>query len=160
MVMHRHAAAGSDPARPATPPPGGRRALLVVNTRSRGGQEASDAAGRILEEAGFQLRREDCLDADALQATIRRLAGEVDLVVLGGGDGTMNSAAPALMETGLPLGVLPLGTRTTWRGRSASRSTSRARRASSPRGMCGASTSARSMADPSSTSASIGSASR
>jgi diacylglycerol kinase (ATP) len=30
--------------------------------------------------------------------------------VLGGGDGTLNSAAPALIETGLPLGILPLGT--------------------------------------------------
>src|SRR5687768_14962455 len=86
----------------------GRRALLVANARSRSGQDAGDAAARLLEEAGFELRREECRDAEALQATIRRLAGEVDLVVLGGGDGTMNAAAPALMETGLPLGVLPL----------------------------------------------------
>ena len=28
----------------------------------------------------------------------------------GGGDGTLNAAAPALVDTGLPLGVLPLGT--------------------------------------------------
>jgi YegS/Rv2252/BmrU family lipid kinase len=110
MVMHRDATAGPDPAISDAPPSGGRRALLVVNTKSRGGQEASDAAARILDAAGFELRREECLDAEALQATIRRLAGEVDLVVLGGGDGTMNSAAPALVETGLPLGVLPLGT--------------------------------------------------
>jgi YegS/Rv2252/BmrU family lipid kinase len=38
------------------------------------------------------------------------MAGAVDFVVLGGGDGTMNAAAPAPMETGLPLGILPLGT--------------------------------------------------
>jgi YegS/Rv2252/BmrU family lipid kinase len=30
--------------------------------------------------------------------------------VLGGGDGTLSSAAPASIETGLPLGILPLGT--------------------------------------------------
>jgi YegS/Rv2252/BmrU family lipid kinase len=30
--------------------------------------------------------------------------------VLGGGDGTMNAAAEALLETGLPLAILPLGT--------------------------------------------------
>jgi YegS/Rv2252/BmrU family lipid kinase len=88
----------------------GRRALLVVNTRSRGGEAAAEAAARHLEGAGFELRREECLDAEALRATIRRLAGSLDLVVLGGGDGTMNAAAPALRETGLPLGVLPLGT--------------------------------------------------
>lgn len=41
---------------------------------------------------------------------IRALAGEVSCVLLGGGDGTMHAAAPALRETGLPLGILPLGT--------------------------------------------------
>jgi diacylglycerol kinase (ATP) len=99
-----------DPERPAADVLRGRRALLVVNTGSRSGQEAQDTAARILEEAGFELTREECGDAEALRATIRRLAGSVDLVVLGGGDGTMNAAAPALMETGLPLGLLPLGT--------------------------------------------------
>jgi YegS/Rv2252/BmrU family lipid kinase len=34
----------------------------------------------------------------------------VDLVILGGGDGTLNAAAPALIDTGLPMGILPLGT--------------------------------------------------
>jgi len=31
-------------------------------------------------------------------------------VIVGGGDGTLNAAAPGLMQTGLPLGILPLGT--------------------------------------------------
>lgn len=47
---------------------------------------------------------------EGLGAAIRSLAGSADLLVLGGGDGTMNAAAPALIETGLPLGILPLGT--------------------------------------------------
>jgi diacylglycerol kinase (ATP) len=34
----------------------------------------------------------------------------VDLVIVGGGDGSMNAVADALVETGLPLGILPLGT--------------------------------------------------
>ena len=34
----------------------------------------------------------------------------VDLVVIVGGDGTVNAALRGLMETGLPLGILPLGT--------------------------------------------------
>jgi diacylglycerol kinase (ATP) len=99
-----------DPASDAAEVLRGRRALLVVNTKSRSGREAQETAAGILEAAGFQVRPEPCKDAEALQATIRRLAGSVDLVVLGGGDGTMNSAAPALIETGLPLGLLPLGT--------------------------------------------------
>jgi diacylglycerol kinase (ATP) len=87
-----------------------RRALLVVNARSRDGRDGVEAAASLLRSGGIDLLQEDCRDPDELSATIRRLAGSVDLVVLGGGDGTMNSAAPALMETGLPLGILPLGT--------------------------------------------------
>lgn len=41
---------------------------------------------------------------------IHRHAREVDLVIVGGGDGSMSAAAPALVETKLPLGVLPMGT--------------------------------------------------
>ena len=45
-----------------------------------------------------------------MAAAIRAERHNLDLVVLGGGDGTMNAAAEALVEAGLPLGVLPLGT--------------------------------------------------
>ena len=41
---------------------------------------------------------------------IRRDCREVDLVILAGGDGTMNSAVDALVECKLPLGILPTGT--------------------------------------------------
>ena len=35
---------------------------------------------------------------------------DIDRVVLAGGDGTMNAAAPALLESGLPFAIVPLGT--------------------------------------------------
>jgi YegS/Rv2252/BmrU family lipid kinase len=41
---------------------------------------------------------------------IRRLAPETDAVVVCGGDGSINAAAPGLMATGLPMGVIPMGT--------------------------------------------------
>jgi diacylglycerol kinase (ATP) len=44
--------------------------------------------------------------AEVIRARAEGFAG----VVLGGGDGTLNAAAPALKETGLPMGILPLGT--------------------------------------------------
>jgi YegS/Rv2252/BmrU family lipid kinase len=47
---------------------------------------------------------------DDVDTLIRRHAAAVECVIIGGGDGTLNRAAPALMETGLPLGILPLGT--------------------------------------------------
>jgi len=87
-----------------------RRALLLVNQESRQGQDATGAAAAALRRAGIELLQEQCSSADELNGTIRRLASTVDMVVLGGGDGTMNSAAPALLDAGLPLGILPLGT--------------------------------------------------
>jgi YegS/Rv2252/BmrU family lipid kinase len=87
-----------------------RRALLIINENSRQGQEGGQAAVEVLERSGVQLRHEICIGPDSLADTIRRTAEQVDLVVLGGGDGTLSSAAPALLETGLPLGILPLGT--------------------------------------------------
>jgi YegS/Rv2252/BmrU family lipid kinase len=63
-----------------------------------------------LERAGVPVLRRDCTEASKLPGLIRGLAGQVDRVVIGGGDGTLNAAAPGLVGTGLPLGVIPLGT--------------------------------------------------
>jgi YegS/Rv2252/BmrU family lipid kinase len=87
-----------------------RRALFIVNTKSRQGLDAADAAAEALERRGLQLSREECLDPQALRTAICRSADSVDMIVLGGGDGTLNAAAPALIKAGLPLGILPLGT--------------------------------------------------
>ena len=37
-------------------------------------------------------------------------AGEIDAIVVGGGDGSIRTVAGVLAETGVPLGILPLGT--------------------------------------------------
>jgi len=84
-------------------------ALLVANENSRGGAQI-DPFIAALERGGVQIRRETCPDRDALGPLIREAKDEVGCVILGGGDGTMNAAAGALHETGLPLGILPLGT--------------------------------------------------
>lgn len=87
-----------------------RRALLVVNENSRQGREESQAAVEVLERGGLQIRRATCDRPGDLADAIHRAADMVDLVVLGGGDGTLSSAARALIETDLPLGILPMGT--------------------------------------------------
>lgn len=47
---------------------------------------------------------------DDVAPAIRAHAGTVDAVVIGGGDGSLNAAAAAIAETGLPLGIVPMGT--------------------------------------------------
>jgi diacylglycerol kinase (ATP) len=93
------------------PSPSTRRALLLVNRKARNGtarvQEALDiltASGVDLFEPSGLCTRED------LDRCIRDNAAGIDLVVAGGGDGTMNAVAGAIRDTGLPLGILPLGT--------------------------------------------------
>jgi diacylglycerol kinase (ATP) len=84
-------------------------ALLIANENSRRGRQVAPFMA-ALERGGMQVRKEDCQQGGELAALIRGLADEVSCVILAGGDGTMNAAAPALRDTSLPLGILPLGT--------------------------------------------------
>lgn len=86
-----------------------RPALLVANEHSRRGKEVGPFID-ALQRGGIRLRREACRRREELPALIRRVRDEVGAVILAGGDGTLNAAAPALRDTGLPLGILPLGT--------------------------------------------------
>jgi diacylglycerol kinase (ATP) len=52
----------------------------------------------------------DCERANDLSDLIRATMREIESVIIGGGDGTLNAALPGLLETGLPLGIIPLGT--------------------------------------------------
>ncbi len=87
-----------------------RRALLIVNRKARSGLSAIDNAMQALEAGGIDIVEAEMAGREQVCAEIREDAAEVDLVILGGGDGTLNAAAPALVETRLPLGILPLGT--------------------------------------------------
>lgn len=88
----------------------GRKVLLLINTHARRGADAEALVAGALERAGFDVERGACAAREDLAALIRARADEVDCVVVGGGDGTLNAAAPGLIETGLPLGIIPLGT--------------------------------------------------
>jgi YegS/Rv2252/BmrU family lipid kinase len=87
-----------------------RRALLLLNRKARsGGLDISEAL-QVLREGGIDLEERACDSATAMAQTIRSGAREFNLVIVGGGDGTLNCASPGLVEAGLPLGILPLGT--------------------------------------------------
>ncbi len=108
----RLTAAGTRPAAEGAPAPAPAtgRALLLANPRSRSGGDP-DTVAALLREAGLDpLCPPDPAAGGGTAALIRAHAAEVDRVVLAGGDGTMNAAAPALLETGLPFAIIPLGT--------------------------------------------------
>lgn len=69
-------------------------------------------AGHVdyLRRGGLTVMMRLCDTAEDISATIRERRDDCDLVILAGGDGTMNAAAEALIESGRPLGILPMGT--------------------------------------------------
>jgi diacylglycerol kinase (ATP) len=87
-----------------------RRALLIANRHSRSGGKDLSAALEVLATGGLMIRERRCGSSAEVADVIRRDGGQVDLVILAGGDGTMNAAADALIERELPLGILPTGT--------------------------------------------------
>lgn len=87
-----------------------KRALLIVNRKSRNGTTDIDSAIAYLASRGFDILERQSDLPEQIPALVRRHCHEVDCVIIGGGDGSMNAAAPALVETRLPLGVLPMGT--------------------------------------------------
>jgi YegS/Rv2252/BmrU family lipid kinase len=90
------------------PPP--RRALLLINRRARRGLQGINAAMEVLESAGIEIIEAEMTSRERMDDEIAEDAQNVDLIVIGGGDGSLNSAAPALLKAGRPFGILPLGT--------------------------------------------------
>lgn len=85
------------------------RGLLLVNTRSRRGQEDLSRIRQRLVAGGLQLH-EPAIEGCDLSEVIRRDGPAADLIILGGGDGTINQGLAGLLDVQRPLGVLPLGT--------------------------------------------------
>ncbi len=87
-----------------------KKALLLVNQHSRKGKKLLSQATVELQALDFELIVESTNHARELSDTIRRYQNRVELVIIGGGDGTLNSAIEGLIDTKLPLGILPMGT--------------------------------------------------
>lgn len=86
-----------------------RRALLLVNRSSRRGQESASEVVKQLQQ-DFHVVEESTEHPREISHLIRQHRHQVDLVIVGGGDGTLNAAIEGLMDTQLPLGIIPLGT--------------------------------------------------
>jgi diacylglycerol kinase (ATP) len=86
------------------------RALFLVNHRARRGAEGLEDVVGWLRERGLELVVEEGASASAFPELIRRHAGDIDRVIVAGGDGSLNAAIQVLAEAKLPLGILPFGT--------------------------------------------------
>jgi diacylglycerol kinase (ATP) len=90
----------------------GRRAALVVNTRSRRGRRLYPAVRAQLGAAGFDvLGSFPTGRAGGLGAGLAAAMDlQPDLLIVGGGDGTISEAARCLAYRDMALGLVPLGT--------------------------------------------------
>lgn len=95
------------PANPAAPP---KRALLLRNPKARRGQESIAPLLERLRDGGLDVAVETFEALPEIARDIVRLRHMADLVIVCGGDGSVSSAALAAMESGLPLGIIPMGT--------------------------------------------------
>lgn len=87
-----------------------KKALLLVNPNSRRGAELLPTVRSLLNNAGIAFVEPGPETGRSPSDAIMELAGQIDRVIVGGGDGSLNAAAAGLMDSGLLLGVLPLGT--------------------------------------------------
>ena len=93
------------------PKPLPKKAILIVNAKSRQGEESFDAAVKLLEDSGIEL-----IDAKPLK-NLKRMDDEVKaaikrapMVIIGGGDGTLSSTIDFFRGKETVFAILPLGT--------------------------------------------------
>lgn len=87
-----------------------KRALVLVNPKARRGGEAIDSVVGRLHKGGLDLTIEPFDVLPEIARDIVRLRESADMIILCGGDGTIASGALAVVECGLPLGIIPMGT--------------------------------------------------
>jgi diacylglycerol kinase family enzyme len=86
---------------------------VVLNDSSGTGDCAAQAKQLegIFAEAGREARVKVARGGDQIRSFIESAVAEgCEVLVAGGGDGTINTAASVLVDRNVPLGVLPLGT--------------------------------------------------
>lgn len=87
-----------------------RRALLIVNPVARSAARHDERAVHLLDEAGFDVTAPALGDKQSVARCIIEHRDSCDVVIVAGGDGSLNVALQGIVEAKLPLGILPLGT--------------------------------------------------
>jgi len=87
------------------------RAALIVNSHSRVGRKMFNDACAALKALRIGVDAYAVNDPGRLHAIARTaLAKQPDILILGGGDGTISSLVDHIVGSDIPLGLLPLGT--------------------------------------------------
>ena len=86
---------------------------VVINRHSAGGRDETLAkkVRASFAETGVQAEVRLCRSDELAQAAQQFATGNVNGIVAGGGDGTVGTVAEICARSGLPLGILPMGTR-------------------------------------------------
>jgi YegS/Rv2252/BmrU family lipid kinase len=87
-----------------------RQALFLINPNSRSGDGDIDPILNELRAGGIELIMPSTDSRSDMLRAIAEQGPASDLLIVGGGDGTVNGALDAVLELEKPLGVLPLGT--------------------------------------------------
>jgi diacylglycerol kinase family enzyme len=90
----------------------GHIAVVLNGTSGHGGApKAAERLKEVFAEGGREARITLATGGSEVNAAMRRaVEAGCEALVAGGGDGTINCAASAVVGQGIPLGVLPLGT--------------------------------------------------
>jgi YegS/Rv2252/BmrU family lipid kinase len=88
------------------------RAIILINEKA--GSDGKDEELRRDISDGFKKRMDveiRFFKSENIIAEVERaIAEKPDVIIAGGGDGTINAVASKLLKTDIPLGILPLGT--------------------------------------------------
>jgi YegS/Rv2252/BmrU family lipid kinase len=87
-----------------------KKIMVFVNPKARQGGQFSEEIENWLNDKGFHVLTPPMGTKIKISDLIEEHAHELDAVLIGGGDGSVNEALPALLKTQLPLLVIPLGT--------------------------------------------------
>ncbi len=85
------------------------RILYLTNPASANGQQSVEPVGEVFRRAGIDWNHQ-ILSLDTPVQTLLDRYPDTEALVVGGGDGTLNCVAQAVLDTDMPLGIIPLGT--------------------------------------------------
>ena len=88
----------------------GRHALLLTNPKAGRGDESIDLVLSALQEGGLRVTVRTLEHLSELTRDSTKLRYEYDLIIICGGDGSLSAAATMIMESSLPMGIIPMGT--------------------------------------------------